>query len=219
MSIRALTVLTRKAGMSVEEFREYWRTKHAPIGASFPRLTSYTQHHVVDTLRRGSMPAPEPTIDGFSDLTFASRADLDVALSSEVASAAAEDAAKFMSQMRMYVVEEHVVLPATNRPLVGAGGTAGVATFAPGESFPAHSHTRVTEVLVCTRSTITLNIGGTVRSLRSGESAVVLPGIVHSILNTSGATAEVFYVKVPGDLDDLVWVDGGVAEAGEGVRA
>ena len=110
MTVHALTLLTKREDMSRQEFNDHWRTIHAPIGARFPNVVSYFQHLTVDTVARGAMPAPEPTVDGISELVFATRADLDAALSSPAAVEAADDAANFMSQMRMYIVESTTVV-------------------------------------------------------------------------------------------------------------
>ncbi|MCZ4518899.1 EthD domain-containing protein [Rhodococcus ruber] len=120
MTVRALTLLTKREGMSRQDFREHWRTVHAPIGARFPHLIAYHQHLTIDTVARGAMPAPEATVDGISELVFATRADLDAALASPEAAEAAADAANFMSQMRMYIVESTTVVDdgQTKLPLV-----------------------------------------------------------------------------------------------------
>jgi uncharacterized protein (TIGR02118 family) len=110
MTVHALTLLTKREGMSQHDFAEHWRTVHAPIGARFPGLLAYYQHLTVDTVARGAMPAPDATVDGISELVFATRADLDAALDSPAAKDAAADAANFMSQMRMYIVDSTVVV-------------------------------------------------------------------------------------------------------------
>lgn len=110
MTVRALTLLTRKAGTTVEEFNDYWRNVHAPIAVRFPNLVSYKQHLTVGTVTRGDVPAPEADVDGISELTFDSREDLEAALAGDVAREAADDAANFMDRMRMYIVETSVVV-------------------------------------------------------------------------------------------------------------
>ncbi len=110
MTVHALTLLTKRDDLTHEAFAEHWRTVHAPIGARFPHLVAYYQHLTVDTVQRGDMPAPEATVDGISELVFETRADLEAALSSPAAKEAAADAANFMAQMRMYIVDSRVVV-------------------------------------------------------------------------------------------------------------
>ncbi|MBN9605302.1 MAG: EthD family reductase [Actinomycetales bacterium] len=207
MTIRALTVLTRRPELSVPEFRAYWRDHHAPFGAAFPHLRSYTQHHVVDSIARG-IPAPDATVDGFSDLIFASREHFDESLASDAAREASTDAARFIARMRMYVTEDHAVVSgdAANEVTSGAGFAA-ANRFGPGEAFPRHHHARATEIIVCTSGSLTIEIEGTSVELGVGQQAVILPGQRHQTSNRSGLPAELIYVKTPYDPDDVVWTN------------
>jgi uncharacterized protein (TIGR02118 family) len=109
-TIRNFTLLTKRADLTTEQFRAYWREVHAPIAARLPGLISYTQHHVTDSGERATFPAPDRNIDGIVEMTFESREAMDDALSGPVGLALVEDAANFMAQMRMYVVEDFVVV-------------------------------------------------------------------------------------------------------------
>ncbi|WP_024367079.1 EthD domain-containing protein [Arthrobacter sp. TB 26] len=108
--VRNFTLLTKRDDLTLEQFRDHWRAVHAPIAAELPGLLSYTQHHVTDTGERATFPAPERMVDGIVEMTFESREAMDAALSGSVGLALVEDAANFMSQMRMYVVEDFVIV-------------------------------------------------------------------------------------------------------------
>lgn len=208
MAIRALTVLTRRPDVTVDHFEDYWRHRHAAFGAAFPGLTSYTQHHVVGSIARG-LEAPAATIDGFSGLTFSSRADFDAAMASEEARRASADAATFIGQMRMYITEDHVVLPGDESATTLRSGCAftGTTQFTPGESFRRHRHERTTEILVCTAGTVTVDVDGDLRPLSPGEHVVIPRGVPHAVVNDSAAAAEVLYIKTPYHPDDVQWID------------
>jgi uncharacterized protein (TIGR02118 family) len=63
--IKYITVLSRRAGTSREEFSSYWRDTHAPILQQIPGLRGYVQNH--------ALPDPqgnEPPYDGFGELYF-----------------------------------------------------------------------------------------------------------------------------------------------------
>jgi len=45
--ITAVTLLRRKAGMTPEEFQDYWKTRHAAVIATLPGIVRYTQSHPV----------------------------------------------------------------------------------------------------------------------------------------------------------------------------
>ncbi len=47
--IKYVTVLFRRAGMSREEFRSYWKYTHAPILKEIPGLRGYVQNRLRTT--------------------------------------------------------------------------------------------------------------------------------------------------------------------------
>lgn len=105
--IRLVFVLRRKAGLSREEFQDYWLRKHAPLVAGFAGdldILRYVQTHATDDeasaaaqQARGDM---EPGYDGVAELWWASEPDLAANLETERVRAAGaallEDEAKFI---------------------------------------------------------------------------------------------------------------------------
>ena len=67
--IKRFVILRRKPGMSVKDFRNYWKKVHGPLIAKIPGLLKYTQYHVHST---ATTNAP---IDGIAELWFKSEAD------------------------------------------------------------------------------------------------------------------------------------------------
>ena len=63
--IKYVTVLFRRAGMSREEFRNYWRNTHAPILKEISGLRGYVKNHALEDLEGN-----EPPYDGFGELYF-----------------------------------------------------------------------------------------------------------------------------------------------------
>jgi len=95
--MKVLVVLTRRDGMSGDDFRRYWRDVHGPIGASMPGVRRYVQNHV--TLDG----AP---FDGLAEMWFDSAEDMQRAFSSPQAQQAATDTANFLSNTQVVLVEE-----------------------------------------------------------------------------------------------------------------
>ena len=97
--------LRRKAGMSPEEFRDYWLTKHAPIaGEGYEHLTGYVVNLV--------MRVPEGQVapyDGVAELTWDSRDDFKADMASDVAKRSTEDLANFTDAFGLLFVEQTVV--------------------------------------------------------------------------------------------------------------
>jgi len=71
--VKGLFLLKRRAGMSPEEFQDYWLHKHAPLVPREPGLLQYVQcHHVLEGYADG-----EPAYDGVAELWWRDRAAFD----------------------------------------------------------------------------------------------------------------------------------------------
>jgi uncharacterized protein (TIGR02118 family) len=107
--VKIIYVITRKSGMSVEEFQRYWRETHGPIAARIPGVRKYVQCHTLPELYDGERAPP---YDGVAELWFD---DLDAfrqaSRSPEVA-AAVEDERNFIdhSNVALIVTEEKPVV-------------------------------------------------------------------------------------------------------------
>lgn len=105
--IRLVFALRRKAGLSREEFQEYWLRKHAPLVAGFAGdldILRYVQTHATDdeasAAAQKARGAMEPGYDGVAELWWASEPDLAANLGTEPVRAAGaallEDEAQFI---------------------------------------------------------------------------------------------------------------------------
>jgi uncharacterized protein (TIGR02118 family) len=100
--------ITKKVGLSDEEFFRYWKNVHGPIGARIPGLRRLTQSH------RVSVPGDQhsPDFDGVAELWFDGIEALLAARRSVEWRAASEDEANFIdrSKVAYFVSEEHVIV-------------------------------------------------------------------------------------------------------------
>lgn len=71
--VHLIALLSRKPGMSVEGFQNYWREHHGPLAAKVPGLRRYVQDHPMPELY-GSRNAP--LCDGVAEAWFDSLEDL-----------------------------------------------------------------------------------------------------------------------------------------------
>lgn len=100
--IKVIVLLTKKEGMSRDDFRRYWREVHGPMGGRMPGVRRYIQNHVV---------ADGAPYDGIAELWFDSPADMQAAFTSEAAQEAARDAANFLDGQQVIIVEEVEMSP------------------------------------------------------------------------------------------------------------
>lgn len=114
-------LLTRKQGLSSEDFRRHWRNVHGPLAARLPGLRRYHQNHVVDSRQlaidhaRGNW-----AIDGISELWFDSVDDMQRAISSDAYRDVAQDHVRFVGNTGLITAEQNIVVPvdASGAPLV-----------------------------------------------------------------------------------------------------
>ena len=106
--IKLIYCITRKEGMSVEEFQRYWRETHGPIAARIPGLRRYVQCHTLPELYGGDSP---PAYDGAAELWFDDMASLRQAMRSPEVQTAREDERNFIdhSRVALFVTEEKPV--------------------------------------------------------------------------------------------------------------
>lgn len=103
--VRAHIWLRRKDGMSAEQFRDYWMTKHALIARDgYEHLIGYTVELVTRVPEGQSAP-----YDGVAVLTWDDRDGFKADMGSETAKRSTEDLANFTSAFGLLYVEQMVV--------------------------------------------------------------------------------------------------------------
>ncbi len=117
--IKLVMCLTRKEGMSLAEFQDYWLNSHAKLWAkhaSAYRSKRYVQAHTLETPLNDGLRASRgmgPAYDGVAEVWFESEADLMQALGTAEGEAASAvllaDEGKFIDHARSvaFIVVEH----------------------------------------------------------------------------------------------------------------
>jgi len=111
--IKLVYCITKKAGLTDEEFFRYWKSVHGPIGARIPRLRKLVQSH------RLTLPGDKnrPDYDGMAELWFDDVDALLAARQSPEWRASTEDEANFIDQSKVayFVSEEQIILDKTEK--------------------------------------------------------------------------------------------------------
>ena len=112
--VKVLTFLSRKAGMPVEEFQAYWRTRHPDVVTRLPGIRRYVQSHVLPAMYAKG----EPLHDGIAEVWAEDTDALRAMTRSPVHAELVADEARFIDRARMgfIVTEDHVV---TDGPVPG----------------------------------------------------------------------------------------------------
>ena len=109
--IRAFFCVTKKPGMSDEEFHRYWKEVHAPIAAKIPGIRRYVQHHTAYPNLLESMGVP--SYDGAAEIWVDDFASLERVVSTPEIARAFEDHPNFLAdntRCALFITEEHVVI-------------------------------------------------------------------------------------------------------------
>jgi uncharacterized protein (TIGR02118 family) len=94
---KLVVLLNKRADLSREEFRRYWREVHGPLGAKMPGVRKYVQNHAL---------ADGAPFDGFAEMWFDDTAAMQAALASSESAAAGADAPNFVEKTQLMFVEE-----------------------------------------------------------------------------------------------------------------
>lgn len=107
--IKVMNIVTRKPGISREEFYKYWKDVHGPLVAkAIPGLRKYIQNHFIE------MPGRECEGDGIIETWYNDMESWQKSMEygrTEAAKPLLDDWAKIadMSPPKIWVVEEHVI--------------------------------------------------------------------------------------------------------------
>ncbi|MGB8985173.1 MAG: EthD domain-containing protein [Candidatus Sulfotelmatobacter sp.] len=112
--IKLAYCITKKAGLSDEEFFRYWQEIHGPIGARIPHLRRLTQSRRL-TIPGDSRP---PDFDGMAELWFDDIDSLLAARKSPEWKASGDDETNFIDRDKTayFICQEHVILQRDPEP-------------------------------------------------------------------------------------------------------
>ena len=105
--VKVITFIKRKAGMPVEEFQSYWRTRHPEVVTRLPGVRRYVQSHALPAAYRTG----EPVYDGIAEVWADDTAALRAMTQSPDHAAVQADEARFIDRASMGVIitEDHVI--------------------------------------------------------------------------------------------------------------
>lgn len=109
--IKSISLLTRRPGLSHQDFMRHWIEVHAPLAHAVPGLRRYVQNHIVEEPGRPDIPTTVVAVDGIAELWFDDRAAMDRANASPEAKRLHDDGALFIGGIKTFIVEEKVVIP------------------------------------------------------------------------------------------------------------
>jgi uncharacterized protein (TIGR02118 family) len=109
--IKILGLLTRKDGITREEFVRHWFDIHAPLAHAVPGIRRYVQSHITGTRTRPDVPETDVEVDGIAELWYDDMASFQRAAATPEMKALTDDGALFIGQIKTYVIEERQIIP------------------------------------------------------------------------------------------------------------
>ncbi len=110
MTVRTMYIISRKPGMSFEEFRTHWSDVHAPLAAQVPGIVKYVRRLVV---LEGDEPDNEYGIDGFAALDYESVEAMEAGWASEAGQRALADVPNFLGKFAVVTLDDDVIIDKT----------------------------------------------------------------------------------------------------------
>jgi uncharacterized protein (TIGR02118 family) len=108
--IKSLTLLTRKAGLTHEQFMRHWVEIHAPLARKVPGIRRYVQTHLLEERKRPDIPSSDVEIDGVAELWYDDQESMRMALASPEGKALYADGALFIGRVKTYTTEERQII-------------------------------------------------------------------------------------------------------------
>ena len=109
--IKTVGLLTRKKGLTHEDFVKHWLEVHAPLAHAVPGVRRYVQSHIVEERTRPDIPSTDVEIDGIAELWYDDRGAMERANASPEAKRLHADGALFIGRIKSFVVDEKVIIP------------------------------------------------------------------------------------------------------------
>jgi len=109
--IKVLGLLTRKQGITHDEFVRHWFDIHGPLALAVPGIRRYVQSHIIDTRTRPDIPETNVQVDGIAELWYDDLESLHRAGATPEMKALTDDGALFIGQIKTYVIEERQIIP------------------------------------------------------------------------------------------------------------
>jgi uncharacterized protein (TIGR02118 family) len=109
--IKRITILTRKPGMSKEDFLKHWKD-HLPISRDVPEMRRYVINHITSQPHRADVPQhwEMGEVDGIAETWWDDQASTDRAFASPEGKRWLAHGASFIGRQKTFVVEEEVVI-------------------------------------------------------------------------------------------------------------
>jgi uncharacterized protein (TIGR02118 family) len=108
--IKSLSLLTRRSGLSREEFRRIWVGEHAPLVHAVPQVRRYVLSFVVEEPTRPDVPTQAMKVDAIAELWYDDMGALKSAAASPEMKKVTDNGALHLGAIKSFITEEVEVI-------------------------------------------------------------------------------------------------------------
>ena len=109
--IKSISLLTRKAGMTHEQFMKHWVEIHAALAHAVPGIRRYVQTHILEERKRADIASTDVHVDGIAELWYDDRDAMMKSAATPEAKALYADGALFIGHIKSFITEELQIIP------------------------------------------------------------------------------------------------------------
>ena len=108
--IKVLSLLTRKDGLTHEQFVRHWLDVHGPLALGVPGVRRYVQSHITGTRTRADIPDAAAEIDGIAELWYDDEDALRRSAATPEAQRLYADGALFIGRIKTFIIDEKEII-------------------------------------------------------------------------------------------------------------
>jgi uncharacterized protein (TIGR02118 family) len=109
--IKSLSLLTRRSGLSREEFRRIWLGEHAPLVHFVPQVRRYVLSFILEEPTRPDVPTQAMNADAIAELWYDDMAALKAAAATPQMKAVLANGALHLGAIKTFITEEVAIIP------------------------------------------------------------------------------------------------------------
>ena len=108
--IKIVGLLTRKEGISREEFVRHWFDTHGPLAHAVPGIRRYVQSHIIDVRMRPDIAETDVAVDGIAELWYDDVDAIRAASKSPESERVREDEPNFVKTIDWFLATEKTII-------------------------------------------------------------------------------------------------------------
>ena len=108
--IKSLSLLTRKDGLSREEFRRIWLAEHAPLVHAVPQVRRYVLSFILEEPTRPDVRTQDMNVDAIAELWYDDLASLRAAAASPQMRTVQANGALHLGAIKTFITEEVAII-------------------------------------------------------------------------------------------------------------